>query len=134
MTTENKENLLVKFPEEPSLGTPVETPINATPSGPDNPVDKAAAFLPRALSAIKENFKESVFLFIVVGYIFIAAFGHMERIDNYVGYFAVFLLSILIYKIWDKIKVRDILYILIIIILSSYLVIIKFNIPVLNRL
>jgi len=126
---EDKRDLLVKFPEEKS---PSGNTLGLT--SPNNPVDKAADFLPRALAAIKENFKESVFLFITLGYIFIAAFGHMEKIENYVGYFFVFLISTLIYKIWDKIRSRDILYILIIIVLLFYIVFIKFNISILNWL
>src|SRR3989344_4005201 len=103
MDIEDKKNLIVKFPEE-STGTTIGG------ESPNNPVDKAADFLPRALVSIKENFKEAIFLFVILSYTFIAAFGHMERIRNYVGYFFVFMASILVYKIWDKFTVRDILY------------------------
>lgn len=127
METEEEKKLLVKFPEDssPSNNTLVVTT-------PNNSVDKAADFLPRALVAIKEYFKESAFLFIVVGYIFIAAFGHMEKLENYVGYFFVILFSIFMYKIWDLIKLKDILYIVIIMGLLFYLLSIKLDISVLS--
>jgi len=118
MDTENKKDLLVKFPEEESsLEKPVETAINATPPTPNNTVDKVADFLPRALNAVKDNFKESVFLFGMLGYVFIAAFGHMEKMQNYLGFFFVFLVGIVFYKLWDKITLKNVLYLLIIIII-----------------
>ena len=53
MATEDEEKkLTVKFPEDKSSGGTV---LFTTPH---NPVDKAADFLPRALNAIKENFRE----------------------------------------------------------------------------
>ena len=125
MIAEEKD-LIIKFPEDKS---PSGTALTSTPS---NPVDQAADFLPRALVSIRGNFKESVFLFIIVGYIFIAAFGHMERLDNYIGYFSVILLSIFMYKIWDKFKIKDTLYIIVIIILLTCFLLEKFNIHVLN--
>ena len=53
MDIEDKKNLIVKFPEE-STGTTIGG------ESPNNPVDKAADFLPRALVSIKENFKEEL--------------------------------------------------------------------------
>ncbi len=137
METEDKKDLIVKFPEDEkqiSSASPVEQSIGTTQATPDNPFDKGAELLPRALSAIKENFKEAIFLFIVLGYIFVAAFGHMEKIENYVGYFFVFLVSIFIYKIWDKIKSKDIFYIIIILILLSYQIFTRFSVSILNWL
>ena len=67
MGTEDKKDLIVKFPEDEkqvSSASPVEQSIGATQATPDNPFDKGAELLPRALSAIKENFKEAIFLFI----------------------------------------------------------------------
>ena len=132
MDAEDKKNLLVKFPEEQiSSGVPVSTPIGASPN---NPVDKAADFLPRALSSIKENFREAVFLFGMLGYIFIAAFGHMEKISNYIGYFLVFLIGVLFYKACNKITSKDILYWFVILILIIYILYTKFDISIIGWL
>ena len=121
-------NLLVKFPE----GQDQSSTIVAL--APNNPVDKAADFLPRALKAIRDNFKEAAFLFILLGYIFIAALGHMERIQNYLGYFFVISASVLLYKVWDKFSLKDILYFLIILVLLFYVIHLKFNVNFLNIL
>ncbi len=123
MVIEDKKELLVKFPED-STGTI----IGGVP--PNNPVDKAADFLPRALLAIRDNFKEAVFLFVMLSYTFIAAFGHMERIRNYLGYFFVLITGMFLYKIWDKFTWRDLLYILVIMFLLIYIVSIHFNISI----
>lgn len=125
MDTDNKKNLIVKFPEDKS-------PSSLTNTAPNNPVDKAADFLPRALASIKENFKEAVFLFGILGYVFIAAFGHMEKISNYTGYFFIFLVGIIFYNIWNKITSKDFLYWFIIVILIIYVLYIRFNISVVN--
>jgi len=123
MEEDNKKNLIVKFPEDKS------SPGTVLGSGntPNNSVEEVADFLPRALDSIKENFREAVFLFIILGYIFIAAFGHMEKIENYVGYLLIFLVGILVYKIWDKITLRDIFYWILIIVLGTYFLIEKFG-------
>jgi len=110
----------IKFPEPgASSGTSITTP--------NNPVDQAADFLPRALTAIKVNFKEAVFLSLMVGYVFIAAFGHMQTMQNYLGFFAVLLIGIIFYAIWEKITLKDILYLVLIILLSAYILCFKFN-------
>ena len=122
MGTEEKKDLTIKFPEDQS---PQGTSLISTPQ---NPVDKAADFLPRALTSIKENFREAVFLFVILGYIFVAALGHMERIQNYAGYFFVFVLSVVLYKLWDKVTIRDVLYLLIIIALIVYIIAMRFGV------
>ena len=93
MEKDDKKNLLVKFPED-------KAPSSLTNTAPNNSVEQVADFLPRALSAIKGNFKEAVFLFGILGYIFIAAFGHMEKIENYIGFLFIFLLGVISYNLW----------------------------------
>lgn len=125
MKREDNRNLIVKFPENAAQSG---STIEASP--PNNTVEKAADFLPRALVAVKENFKESVFLSIVLGYAFIAAFGHMEKFQNYVGFFSVFSINILIYKFSNKVTLKDIFYILIIIFLLIHISLSKFDVVI----
>lgn len=115
----------IKFPEDITPDTVIAPSLN-------NPVDKVADLLPRALFSVKENFKEAVFLFGILGYIFIAAFGHMEKVQNYVGYFFVFLVSVLLYKMWDKIHLRDVLYSAMILGLVIYILWIKLGTSLIN--
>lgn len=119
--------------EKPKITIP-ENDVQTTGTSPDNPVDKAADFLPRALIAIKQYFKEAVFLLFILGYIFIAAFGHMEKIQNYIGYLIVILIGILVYKIWDKITIKDFIYIFLVLILVTYILWLKFGHSIINWL
>jgi cobalamin biosynthesis protein CbiD len=116
MENNQTENPVVRFPENEGAN---ETVLAG--NTPNNPVDKVADFLPRALSAIREYFRESIFLFGLVGYIFIAAFGHMEKMSNYLGYFTVILIYFSVYTLWNKIKKNDVVYIFIIILLITYI-------------
>ncbi len=128
MSTNEEQQLIVKFPEDQATTgtatTAVGTVLGATPN---NVVDKAADFLPRALSSIKENFSEAVFLFSILGYIFIAAFGHMEKIQNYFGYFFVVSVSIIFYKMGRKITLKDILYLSVIIALIIFTLLMRYG-------
>lgn len=117
--------------EKPQVIIP-EKDISTTGTTPDNLVEKAADFLPRALIAIKEYFKEAVFLVFTLGYIFIAAFGHMEKFQNYIGYFFVMVVGIILYRIWEKILPWDVIYIVIIFLLGSYVVFLEFGDKIIN--
>jgi len=119
--------------EKPKIIIP-EKGVPTTGFSPNNPVDKAADFLPRALIAIKEYFKEAVFIFFTLGYVFIAAFGHMERLQNYIGYLIVLLMGILFYKVWDKITAKDCIYNIVILALVLYILWLKFGYLIIRRL
>lgn len=123
MDEKNKSDLEIQF----SKGTPESNSVVA-PSSPNNPVDQAADFLPRALVCIREYFKEAIFLMFILSYSFIAALGHMERIRNYLGYFSLFIISIIVYYLWNKVSVKDILYLIIILLLIMIIILNKFNI------
>lgn len=110
-----------KLEQEPQIVVPTEGPTTLGTS-----VETYRKYFLGILVAIEERLPIAGALIAIVGYIVIAAFGHMDNIWSFLGYFSFLILGLLFYKIKTA-KLTSGIYLLlgIIIILLIYIAIDK---------